>query len=59
VPEGFRFRAGWFGRLVLQRRDEWHDPHRGGPDGKCVQWRDATPKDLTDFFQQQPKKETP
>lgn len=51
MPEGFRFRTNWRGKLILQRLDEWTDCTY--PDYSHHQysaWRDAGAEDMSDFF---------
>lgn len=45
--KNFRFRSGLFGRLVLQRANEWNE---GGQ--IVIAWHDATPGDLAAYYQQ-------
>ena len=44
--KNWRFRTGFFGRLILQRLTF---PLDGCPSG---QWRDATSEDLLDFYRE-------
>ena len=47
LPDGDRFRTGWRGKLILQRR--LRAPHCDGPIVHTA-WRDATAEDLVHFF---------
>lgn len=50
TKEKWRFRTGFRGKLILQRRLEWigHDSYGGTYD--AAEWYDATAKDLLDYY---------
>ncbi|VTU32016.1 hypothetical protein H4CHR_02925 [Variovorax sp. PBS-H4] len=58
MPKGWRFRTGWRGALVLQRRFEWVDYYYYSP-GTCSDWRDATTEDLVDFIKENAHEQLP
>lgn len=51
MPENYRFRTSWRGKLILQRRTQHYKSRISGlvpiGDGK---WHDASVKDLHNFF---------
>ncbi|MCY1197881.1 hypothetical protein [Variovorax paradoxus] len=50
MPDGYRFRTNWRGKLILQRRTR--HPWCDGPLVHTA-WRDATAEDLVHFFTNQ------
>lgn len=56
--EHFRFRKGWFGRLILTRSYVSHfGPDLSGHGHWETLWRDATVADLKDYYLVQSPKE--
>ena len=46
----WRFRSGWWGKLVLQRGTSL--PAMPPGSGRITHWRDATTEDLIDFIKE-------
>jgi hypothetical protein len=50
LPDGFRFRTGWFGRVILQKQAIAINPRGVPPKNKYKVWVDATSEDVFSFF---------